>query len=140
MSASAPHVRFADPEPNGLATMIGGLIEANLAAHPGRASLLKHATYSITAPDVGVSASIRLLPGSVTVRNGVIGRPDVRIESSSDDLLGLSSVPLRFGFPDAATPEGRAVTTKLLRRELKVRGLLAHPAKLARLNRLLTVL
>jgi hypothetical protein len=53
--------------------------------------------------------------------------------------MGLSAVPLRFGLPDPATTEGRAVTGKLFRRELRIRGLLRHPGKLARLNRLLSV-
>ncbi len=80
-----------------------------------------------------------LKDGSVTVRNGLVGRPDILITADSDGLLGLSSVPLRFGLPDATTKEGREVTVKLLRRELKVKGLLLHPLKLARLNKLLSV-
>ncbi len=118
----------------------GGLIQGNLDAHPDRIELLsKPATYAIVAPDVDVAVSIRLKDGSVTVRNGLVGRPDIVITADSDGLLGLSSVPLRFGLPDAATKEGREVTRKLLKRELKVKGLLMHPLKLARLNKLLSV-
>ena len=134
-------VTYADPEPNGLATMLGGLIEANLAAHPERDGLLaKRATYAITAPDAGVGVTIALAPDTVTLRNGMVGSPDLRIETASDDLIGLSAVPLRFGLPDAMTKEGRAVNRKLFKGELKVHGLWLHPAKLARLNKLLTVL
>jgi hypothetical protein len=120
--------------------MLGGLIEANLAAHPDREALVaKPATYSIRARDAGVDISIRFSPSEVTIRNGVVGRPNVQIETDSDSLIGLSSVPLRFGFPDAMTKEGREVNRKLFRRELKVRGLVRHPGKLARLNKLLSV-
>ena len=134
------NVRYWDAEPNGLAAMLGGLIQGNLDAHPERAALLSSpATYAIVAPDVDVGVSIRLHGGSVTVRNGVIGRPDIVITADSDALLGLSSVPLRFGLPDAMTEEGREVTRKLLKGELKVKGLLLHPLKLARLNKLLSV-
>ena len=132
-------VEYRDPEPNGLAAMLGGLIEGNLAQHPERERLLKPALVGITAPDVDVSVTIRLLPGRVGVANGIVGRPQLLIEASSDTLIGLSSVPLRFGFPDATTEEGREVTRKLLRGEIKVRGLLLHPATLARLNKLLAV-
>jgi hypothetical protein len=133
-------VRYADPEPNGLATMLGGLIEANLAAHPDRGRLLARspATFSISAPDVGVAASIRLASGGVVIRNGVVGKPQIRIEARSDNLLGLSAVPLKFGLPDVTTKEGREVNRKLFKGELKVRGLLLHPAKLGRLNKLLS--
>ena len=133
-------VRYGDAEPSGLAQMLGGLIEANLAAHPDREALVaKRATYCIRARDAGVDVSIRFSPEEVTVRNGVVGRPNVRIETDSDSLIGLSSVPLRFGFPDAMTKEGREVNRKLFRRELKVHGLVRHPGKLARLNKLLSV-
>ncbi len=135
-----PNVDYPDDEPNGLSAMVGGLIEANLQAHPDRETLLsKPATYSITAPDAGVSVSIRLAPQSVTVRNGIVGTPDVSIRTNSENLLGLSSVPLRFGLPDATTKEGREVNRKLFKGELKVKGLIRHPAKLARLNKLLSV-
>jgi hypothetical protein len=133
-------VQYPDPEPDGLATMLGGLIEANLAAHPDREALLrKRATFAIVAPDVDVAVSIRLYRGTVTVRNGVIGRPDVTIRASSDDLMGLSSVPLRWGLPDLRTKEGREINRKLLKGKLKVKGLLAHPGKLAQLNKLMSV-
>ncbi len=54
--------------------------------------------------------------------------------------MGLSSMPLKFGLPDVMTKEGREVNRKLMKGQLKVRGLLRHPAKLARLNKLLSVL
>ena len=138
---TAARVTYADPDPNGLASMLGGVLEANLKAHPDRASLLrKRATYTITAPDAGVTVTIALAPGAVTLRNGLSGRPDIRIETNSDNLIGLSSVPLRFGLPDAMTKDGREVNRKLFKGELKVKGLWLHPAKLARLNKLMTVL
>ncbi len=136
---SAP-VKYLDPEPNGMAAMMGGLIEANLKAHPEREALLSRvATYAIVAPDVDVAVSIRLRPGAVLIRNGVVGRPDVTIEADSETLVSMSDVPLRFGLPDARSQGGREVNRKLLRRQLKVKGLLRHPGKLARLNRLLSV-
>src|SRR2546421_472517 len=119
----AAEVTYADGEPNGLATMLGGLLEANLRAHPERDALLsKRAAYSITAPDAGVSVTIAVGPGTVTLRNGVVGAPDIRIKTNSENLMGLSAVPLRFGLPDAMTKEGRAVNRKLFRGELQVQG------------------
>lgn len=133
-------VSYPDPEPNGLALMLGGLIQANLASHPERERLLSRVTtVAIRATDVGVDVSIRLSPGRVIVRNGVIGKPNVVVEGTSETLAGMSAVPLRFGVPDVMTKEGREVNRKLLKRELKVRGLLLHPGALARLNKLLAV-
>jgi hypothetical protein len=133
-------VQYLDPEPNGLAAMLGGLIQGNVALHPELEKLLaKRATYTIVAPDVDVAVSIRLTPGRVTVRNGTVGRPDVMVTTDSETLVGLSSVPLKFGLPDLMTKAGREVNKKLLKGRLKVKGLLLHPMKLGRLNKLLSV-
>ena len=132
-------VEYTDAEPNGLATMIGGLIEGNLAAHPERERLLKPAVVAITAPDAEVSITLQIAPGRMVVSNGVIGRPDLRVTAPSDTLIELSSVPLRFGLPDAMTKEGREVTAKLMRGRIKVKGMAMAPGKLARLNKLLAV-
>ena len=132
-------VEYLDAEPSGLATMIGGLIEGNLAAHPDRARLLRPAVVGIVATDAGVAITLRLAPGRVTVADGLLGRPQVAVEADSGTLTELTSTPLRLGFPDAMTPEGRAVSQKLLRGDLRVRGLGRHPGIVSRLNRLLSV-
>ena len=134
------NVTYLDEEPNGLATMLGGLIEANLQQHPERAALAsKPATFAITAPDADVSVTIHLAPEGVQVANGTRGRPDVSVRADSDTLVALSAVPLRFGLPDATTPDGLDVLGKLLKGELKVKGMLLRSGKLGRLNKLLSV-
>ena len=45
----------------------------------------------------------------------------------------------KLGLPDLTSKEGREVVKRIVRRELKVKGLLAHPRKLARLNKLMSV-
>jgi hypothetical protein len=132
-------VEYVDEEPNGLAGMLGGLIEANLAQHPEREALLQPAVIGITAPDAGVSVTLQIAPGRVGVANGLQGKPHLLVVAESDMLMGLSSVPLRFGLPDNMTEEGRAVTASMLKGRIKVRGLARHPGKLARLNKLLSV-
>jgi hypothetical protein len=132
-------VEYLDPEPSGLASMIGGLIEANVAAYPERRALLRPALVGLVARDAGVAITLRIAPGRVTVADGLADLSQVVVRADSDTLTELSSVPLRFGFPDATTPEGRAVTGKLLRGEMNVQGLVRHAAIVSRLNRLLSV-
>lgn len=134
-------VEYADRDPNGLAVMLGGLIEANLAQHPSRESLLRPTVVGITAPDAGVSVTIRMRPGRVRIWNGLPppGRQFLHVRADSTELIGLSAVPLRFGMPDARTNEGRDATRKLLRGDIKVRGMFRNVGALARLNRLLSV-
>jgi len=134
-------VVYADQEPNGLAAMVGGLIEANLRQHPERRSLLRPAVVELVAVDAGVSVRIALSPRQVTVSNGSSrpSRPRVRVVADSDALLLLSSAPPRFGLPDPMSSDGRAVLAKVLRRQIRISGLIAHPLTVARFGRLLSV-
>ena len=133
-------VTYADPGPNGLSSMIGGLIEANLRANPDRAELLRPSTVALTVTDAGVSTSLRISPSGVEVANErPRARVDLGVRASSSDLIALSAMPLRFGLPDPLRREGRAIIGKLLRGRIRVSGLVRHPAKLTRLTRLLSV-
>ncbi len=132
-------VEFADAEPNGLAAMIGGLLEANLAAHPERAELLTPAVVGVLAQDAHISITLEIEPERITVRNGLAPRTDITVRTDSMTLTELSTTPLRLGFPDALTSEGRGITRKLLSGDLAVRGLVRHPLVVSRLNRLLAV-
>jgi hypothetical protein len=135
------NVVYADLEPNGLSAMVGDLIEANLRQHPERLSLLRPAVVELVAADAGVSVRIALSPRQVTVSNGSSppDRPRVRVVADSDGLLLLSSAPLRFGLPDPMSSDGRAVLAKVLRRQIRISGLVAHPLTVARFATLLSV-
>ena len=134
-----PTVEFLDPEPNGIAAMLGGLIQANLVNHPDRASLLKPAVVGIVAEDAHVALTLRISPDRVTVRNGLAPHVDVLVRTDAVTLTEMSTTPLRLGFPDAFSKAGRAITRKLFSGTLTVRGLILHAATVSRLNRLLSV-
>jgi hypothetical protein len=131
-------VDYADADPSGLASMIGGLIEQNLERDPSRARLLRPAVASIAAPDAGVSVTLRLHPERVLVADGA-GKAHLRISASSAKLLELTAAPLRLGFPDALSRQGRAVLRDVLSGRVRIGGMLAHPVRLARLTMLLSV-
>ncbi len=133
-------VAYADAEPNGLATMVGGLIEANLAHHPDRRRLLRRAVIDLVALDADVAVSLSIGRDDVGVANGLAnGRADVRVTTDSLSLVELAGAPLRLGFPDVFHPEGRLVVRKVLDRRIRIEGLLRHPLRLSRITRLLSV-
>ncbi len=134
-----PTVEFLDHEPNGIAAMLGGLIQANLINHPDRAALLKPAVVGIVAEDAHVALTLGISPERVTVRNGLAPHVDVLVRSDAETLTEMSTTPLRLGFPDAFSKAGRAVTRKLFSGTLRVQGLILHAATVSRLNRLLSV-
>jgi hypothetical protein len=132
-------VVYGTDEPSGLASMVGGLIDQNLEREPTRLRLLRSSTATITVPDAGVAITVRVGPGEVEVRDGADPDAQVAITADSDRLLALTSAPLRFGLPDVLDPRGRAVLGDLLSRRVRIRGLLTHPRRLARLSSLLSV-
>ena len=126
-------------EPSGLASMVAELIEQNLARDPGRLRLFRSSVAVLDAPDAEVTVFLRIDPEGVRVGDGDVPDAHVRISSDSGRLLDLTTAPLRLGLPDALTPEGRAIVRDLLARRLRIRGLLRHPLRLARLTKLLSV-
>jgi len=133
-------VAYVDAEPNGLAAMVGGLIEANLLRHPRRLQLLRPAVIDLVALDADVAVSLSFDRQQVRVANGIAnGRADVRVTTDSLSLVELAGAPLRLGLPDVLHPEGRRVARKVLAREIRIEGLLRHPLKLSRVTRLLSV-
>jgi hypothetical protein len=132
-------VTVVGPEPSGLASMVAELIEQNLARDPGRHRLLHHLVAVLDAPDAEVTVYLRIDPEGVRLGDGDVPDAHLRIRADSERLLDLTTAPLRFGLPDAMTREGRAIARDLLAGRLRIRGLLGHPLRLARLTKLLSV-
>jgi hypothetical protein len=134
-------VRFVDAEPNGLADLVGRLIQTNLEADPDRRSLLRDTVVRLRASDAGTEATITLSTGGVAVSNGPpAGRPPhIAITAEAYDLIELAGAPLRFGFPDVVHAKGRSVIRRIATRHVRVSGMLRHPIRLSRFTRLLSV-
>jgi hypothetical protein len=133
------NVTVVSPEPSGLASMVADLIEQNLARDPARRALLLPTVAVLDAPDADVTVFLRIRRDGVRVGDGDVPDAHVRIRLDSGRLLDLTTAPLRFGLPDALSPEGRAIVRDLLLRRIRIRGLLRHPLRLARLTKLLSV-
>ena len=133
------NVSVAGEEPSGLASMLAELIEANLATDPDRVALLRPSVVVLDAPDAEVTVYLRIAPDAVRIGDGDVPDAHLRIRADAERLLDLTTVPLRFGLPDVGRPEGRAVVGDLLARRLRIRGLLLHPIRLARVTKLLSV-
>jgi hypothetical protein len=132
-------VAVVGPEPSGLAIMVADLIGQNLERDPVRRALLRPLVAVLDAPDADVTVFLRIGRDDVRVGDGDVPDAHVRIQTTSERLLDLTTAPLRFGLPDPLRPEGRAIVADLLRRRIRIRGLLRHPLRLARLTELLSV-
>ena len=137
MSVPGSVVVYADASPSGLASMIGTLIEQNLARDPGRSRLLKPAVFVIEAPDAQEAVTLHVGTDGIRVGEGA-DRAHLRVSADSARLLAIAGAPLRFGFPDLLTPQGRGVVADILRRRVRIAGLLRHPVLVGRLTMLLS--
>lgn len=132
-------VVYADAEPNGLAEVVGELLRQNLERDPGRHQHLMPTVATIVVPDADVGMTIRVAPPEVSIANAPARDAHLRIRARSDALLRLTAAPLRFGLPDPFHARGRASIADLATRRVRVRGLLRHPVRTARLSMLLSV-
>jgi hypothetical protein len=131
-------VTYADDEPNGLAAMLGALVEQNLARDPGRRRQLHPCVAAFTVPDADVGATLRISRTGVEVANHADTTAHLSVTADADLLLALAAAPLLLGFPDPFRREGRAALRAIARREVRVEGMLRHPRRLQRLDRLLS--
>jgi hypothetical protein len=100
---------------------------------------LRPSSATITVPDAGVAITVRTRPGEVEIRDGVDPGAQLAIKADSERLLSLTSAPLRFGLPDVFDARGRAVLRDVVSGRVRIRGMVAHPRRLARLSSLLSV-
>jgi hypothetical protein len=131
-------VTFRDAAPSGLAAMLGGLLEQNLSRDPARRRLLRPCVAAFTVPDADVGATLRISREGVEVANHADPRAHLSVTADADRLFALAASPLRFGLPDPFAPEGRTVLRAIATREIRVEGMLRHPRRLRRLDRLLS--
>lgn len=131
----------AQPGLDGLPGMLADLVRANLEREPAREGLLRGRAgrINVRARDVPAVCGMVVSSGQLHVLPEALPHPDLDIESDSGTLMELTSVPLRWGLPDAGTEAGREILRKLFRGDLKVRGMLLAPGLMARLNKLLSV-
>jgi hypothetical protein len=120
--------------------MLARLLDANLATRPPRRSLVRPAVVELAVVDAQVVATIRISPDAVVVANGPANpAPDVRIAARAQDLLAMAAAPLLLGLPNPFRHDGRSVVRRVLRRQVRIAGLVRHPLVLSRFARLLSV-
>ena len=107
---------------------------------PRRAHLVNGVAGRININATDVESEIGLLFTGTGLRIGpALPAPDLEIVCDSGTLMELANVRLRLGRPDPMTPEGRAILTKMMRKQLVVHGMMVHPKLLTRLQKLFTV-
>ena len=136
---------------NGLAMMLQGLLAENLAASDKKRRDFESmsSTFGIVAPDAEVTVTLAFCDGRCTIYDGLRHEPDLVITADSGKIPEMSLLSIRYGLPWLLDDNGKNFVRALLRREIRIDGLVRIPptplktAKaaldLVRLTRILSV-
>ncbi len=123
-----------------LAVMLSDLMKKNLEDKPQRIKDFNALGISvgIDATDAEAQITLEFQKGKLVVHGGLVNC-DLVISTDAATLLGLSNMTIKFGLPYYFDKTGMEVIKKLLKRELKIKGLLLHPFALTRLTKVMSV-
>jgi hypothetical protein len=139
---SRAEVGYADDEPSAFASMLGGLIEANIRSRPEKArdfdSLV--ASVGIFVTDINEGVTLDFKGGKLVVHNGLKPRRTLTIRADADTVMSLSNLKIGLlGLPVYYDGVGRGVAAKLLMGKLKIDGLLPNVMTLNTVTRIFSV-
>jgi hypothetical protein len=142
IAGSHPLVEYADDEPSAFASMLGGLIDANVKSRPEKVrdfeSLVARVGIWVTDIDEGVTLDFK--GGTLVMHNGLKPRRTITIRTDADTVMSLSNLKIGpLGLPVYYDEVGRGVAAKLLRGKLKIDGLLPNILTLNAVTRLFSV-
>ena len=135
-------VEYADQEPSAFASMLGGLIEANVKSRPEKQddfeTLVARVGIFVTDIDEGVTLDFK--GGHLVVHNGLKPRRTITIRADADTVMSLSNLRIGpLGLPVYVDEVGRGIALKLLRGSLKIDGLLPNVFTLNAVTRVFSV-
>ena len=135
-------VEYADKEPSAFASMLGGLIEANVESRPEKqndfASLKARVGIWVTDIDEGVTLDFK--KGTLTVHNGLRPKRTITIRTDAETVMSLSNLKIGLlGLPVYYDEVGRGVALKLLGGKLRIDGLLPNIVTLNAVTRIFSV-
>ncbi|HKW59789.1 MAG TPA: SCP2 sterol-binding domain-containing protein [Candidatus Dormibacteraeota bacterium] len=135
-------VVYADDEPSAFASMLGGLIEANVEGRPEKKrdfdGLAARVGIFVTDIDEGVTLDFK--EGHLVVHNGLQSKRDITIRAEADTVMNLSNLKIGpFGMPVYFDGVGRGVVAKLALGKLRIDGLLGNIATLNTVTRIFSV-
>ena len=135
-------VTYADAEPSAFASMLGGLIEANVKGRPEKQgdfeNLVARVGIWVTDIDEGVTLDFR--GGRLVVHNGLAAKRTITIRAEADTVMNLSNLKIGpLGMPVYFDETGRGIAMKLLRGQLKIDGLLPNVLTLNAVTRVFSV-
>ncbi len=137
-------VDYADDAPSALASMFGGLIEANVESRIEKrkdfSTLVARVGIWVNDIDEGVTLDFKGRGGWLTVHNGLVPNRTLTIRTDAETVMSLSNLKIGlFGLPIYYDEVGRGVAAKLVSGKLKIDGMLANVMALNAVTRIFSV-
>jgi hypothetical protein len=123
-----------------MAVMLSDMLAANLEKPEKMKDFNKlKSRVFIKAEDAETEITMLFDKGSLTVYGGMEGKPDIAITTDAATLLDLANINIKFGMPYYFDETGRTIVMKLLKRELKIKGMFLHLGALTRLTKIMSL-
>lgn len=135
-------VDYADQEPSAFASMLGGLIQANVESRPEKRRDFENlvAGVGIWVTDIDEGVTLEFKGGALTVHNGLTPGRDITIRADADTVMSLSNLKVGLlKLPVYYDSVGRGVAAKLLTGRLRIDGLVGNLATLNTVTRIFSV-
>jgi hypothetical protein len=135
-------VEYADSTPSAFASMLGGLIEANVGNRPEKQKDFDslEARVGIWVTDIDEGVTLDFQKGHLVVHNGLWPKRDITIRAEAGTVMNLSNLKIGlFGMPVYYDEVGREVAGKLVLGKLRIEGLLGNLATLNTVTRIFSV-
>ena len=135
-------VEYADHEPSAFASMLGGLIEANVENNTAKRKDFESLTarVGVFVTDIDEGVTLDFDHGTLTVHSGLKPKRDITIRAEADTVMNLSNLKIGlFGMPVYYDSVGRGIVAKLMQRKLRIDGLLGNIATLNTVTRIFSV-
>jgi hypothetical protein len=135
-------VSYSDDAPSAFASMLGGLIDANIgnsaSKHKDFDDLTARVGIWVTDIDEGVTLDFQ--HGSLVVSNGLKSKRDITIRAEAETVMNLSNLRIGlFGMPVYYDEVGRGVAAKLVQGKLRIEGMLGNIATVNSVTRIFSV-
>ncbi len=124
-----------------LAETLREILTRNLDEHPDKSRLFQFlkSAVCIHTTDTDQKLTLYFNRGSCVIFAGLIGKPDLQIETTEEQLLALSNLNLIAGMPSLVDGSGRELAKKLVNGEVRVQGMFRHPVAIAFLGNIFSV-
>ena len=135
-------VAYSDQEPSAFASMLGGLIEANVRSNPAKLEDFDRlvARVGIFVTDIEEGVTLDFKGGRLVVHNGLEATRTITIRAEAETVMSLSNLRIGpLGMPIYFDEVGRGVALKLLRGRLKIDGLIPNVMTVNAVTRVFSV-